>query len=179
MKKLLVATALLLLGTAGTAAADHRGGRDNDRRERVTVRDRGNYNNSRGNRQVVRDRGWNNRQQVRDRGWNNRRPVYVNNDRYHFHGGRSVVYRRPVIQQRYYNYRVRPTVLVENYETVPGYTWTQGNWQWNGYEWNWVNGHYDVDASYSDASYGYDNEPSYNYSNVDYDNSSVGDGCDH
>ena len=151
MKKLLVATALLILGTAGTAAADRRGGRDNDRRDRVTTRDRGNYNNrgyvrDRGyNRPVVRDRGYN-RPVVRDRGWNNRRPVYVSNNRYHFHGGRSVVYRRPVIHQRYYNYQVRPTILVENYVTVPGYVWVAGNWQWNGYEWTWITGRYEVDV---------------------------------
>lgn len=163
MKKLLVATALLILGTAGTAAADRRGGRDgrdHDRRDRVTVRDRGNYNNhgnvrDRGyNRPVVRDRGYN-RTVVRDRGWNNRRPVYVSNDRYHFHGGRSVVYRRPVIHQRYYDYRVRPTLLIENYETVPGYIWVQGSWQWSGYEWTWVNGHYEVDVNYDGYPDGY------------------------
>lgn len=146
MKKLLIATALLILGSAGTAAADrYQGGRGDRRGDRVTVRDRG-YNN----RVVVRDRGYNrgNRTVVRDRGWNNRRPVYVNNNRYHFHGGRSVVYRRPVIHQRYYNYSVRPTVLVENYETVPGYIWVAGSWQWTGYEWNWVGGHYEVDVNY-------------------------------
>lgn len=143
MRKLLIATALLILGTAGTAAADrYRGGRDHNR-ERVVVRDRG-WNNHQ--RPVVRDR------YVRDRHVSHRRPVYNNNNRYTFHDGRTFTYRRPVINVRYTDYRYRPTLLVENYDTVPGYIWVAGNWQWTGYEWNWVSGHYQVDANY-----GYDN----------------------
>ena len=50
---------------------------------------------------------------------------------------------------------MRPTLLIENYETVPGYIWVQGNWQWNGYEWSWVNGHYEVDVNYDGYPDGY------------------------
>jgi hypothetical protein len=67
-------------------------------------------------------------------------------------------YRRPVIQYRYTNYRVRPQILVENYDTVPGYIWVAGQWQWNGYEWNWVSGHYAVDPNFQvnvGVGYGY------------------------
>lgn len=149
MKKLLVATALLILGTAGTAGADRYRGNRVDHRDHRDHRD---YRD----RVVTRDRGWNNRtpQRVtRDRVV--RRPVYVNNGRYHLNN-RTVVYRRPVVNVRYTDYRYRPTLLVENYETVPGYIWVAGNWQWSGYEWQWIDGHYEIDASY-----GYDDGYSY------------------
>ena len=154
MRKLLIATALLILGTAGTAAADRYRGDNHrqDRRERV----------------VVRDRGWNNR--ARPVVHHHHRPVYNNNNRYTFQDGRSYQYRRPVINVRYTDYRYRPTLLVENYDTVPGYLWVAGNWQWSGYEWNWVSGHYEVSANYG-ANY---NNANYNntnyYDNTNYDN---------
>jgi hypothetical protein len=166
MRKLVIATLLLMLGV-GTAAADrYRGGRGGrDRGDRV-YRDRGNdrtvnrsYNHhDNRNRGVGVDRGWNNRVV--------RRPVYVNDNRYHFHGGHSVTHHRPIVNVRYTDYRYRPTLLVENYETVPGYTWMAGSWQWNGYEWNWVNGHYDVDSAYyPDSDYSY--APVSSYSDCD------------
>ena len=159
MRKIILATALLILGTAGAASADrYRGGRDNrtqvrDNRGTRVVRENRTYNNN--NRVVVRDnRRWSN-----DAGWRNRRPVYVNNGRYTFHNGRTFYYRRPEIRYHYYNYRIRPTILVENYETVPGYVWVAGNWNWNGYEWLWVSGHYELDANYDglgdQSEYGY------------------------
>ena len=84
-----------------------------------------------------------------------RRPIYVNNSRYVFNNGRTFHYRRPVINYRYTNYRVRPQLLVENYDTVPGYIWVSGRWNWTGYEWDWVAGHYEIDPSYhyDDAYY--------------------------
>jgi hypothetical protein len=84
-----------------------------------------------------------------------RRPVYVNNGRYVFNGGYTRSYVRPVIQYRYTNYRVRPQILVENYDTVPGYVWIAGHWDWNGYEWQWNAGHYEVDVNYQSDGYGY------------------------
>ncbi len=152
MRKLLIATLLLVLGTAGTAAAD-RHDRGHRGRSHTTVRDRG-WNNN--HRPVVRDRhvrssynrSYNRGSYNRGRYVSQRRPVYVNNGRYHFHNGRSVVYRRPIVNVRYTNYAYRPSLLVENYETVPGYIWVAGNWQWNGYEWIWINGHYEVDVNY-------------------------------
>lgn len=74
----------------------------------------------------------------------------MNNGRYVFHGGTSRVYRRPVFRQRYYDYRYRPTVVVENMDPVPGYIWVQGNWNWSGREWVWQNGHYAPDNRYSE-----------------------------
>jgi hypothetical protein len=86
-----------------------------------------------------------------------RAPIYVNNGRYVFHGGVSRTYVRPVIRHRYYDVRVRPTIVVENYDPVPGYLWVQGHWQWNGYEWTWASGYYAPDARfrvyYDDGSY--------------------------
>lgn len=77
-----------------------------------------------------------------------RRPLYVNSGNFRFHNGRSVVYRRPVIRQRYYDVRIRPQVIVENYPSQYGYVWVNGSWDWTGGEWTWVGGHYDVDTSY-------------------------------
>ncbi|MBS1119946.1 MAG: repeat (2 copies) [Deltaproteobacteria bacterium] len=86
-----------------------------------------------------------------------RRPVYASNGRFVFNGGVSYNYRRPVIQYRYTDYRYRPQILAENYEPVSGYIWVGGQWQWNGYEWSWVSGHYDLDPSYQYSSSNYDN----------------------
>ncbi len=159
MRKLIVATLLLILGTSATAMADRGRDRDSrrgDRRGYVQHDHRNNYTRP----VVTRDR------QVR-RSYDYRRPIYVNNGRYTFHNGRTFNYRRPVIQYRYTNYRTRPTLLVENYDTVPGYIWTAGSWQWNGYEWNWIAGHYDADTSYNHNNYSnYDN---INYDNINYD----------
>ena len=88
----------------------------------------------------------------------NRRPVYVNQNRYVFHGGISRVYNRPVVKYRYYDYRVRPQMLVENIEPVPGYIWVSGQWMWNGQEWIWNPGHYAVDSSYQYSQYDYDGD---------------------
>ena len=60
-------------------------------------------------------------------GYGYRRPIYV--------GG-------PVIREHYYNYRYRPSLLVEDYAPMEGYVWVRGGWTWNGYEWIWQPGHY-------------------------------------
>jgi len=174
MKKLLVATALLILGTAGTAAADRYHGNRGDHRDRVVTRDRG-WNNQ----VVTRDRGWNNRDRrvvVRDRDRHvNRRPVYVNNGRYTFNNGRTFNYRRPLVNVQYTNYQYRPTLLVENYDTVPGYLWVAGTWQWSGYEWTWVNGHYEVDQNFDDN---YAPASNYQYAPVSPVSNGYGHNCD-
>jgi len=88
-----------------------------------------------------------------------RNRVYVNNGRYVFNGGVTRTYTRPVIRHRYYNVRVRPRVIVENYDPVPGYIWIAGQWQWNGREWMWSSGHSAPDPRYrvwyDDGSYDY------------------------
>ncbi|MDQ3365514.1 MAG: hypothetical protein M3680_08805 [Myxococcota bacterium] len=115
--------------SGGTVVRDHR--HDGYRDTRVRVDRRYDRNNHRSRRAVVE-----------------RRPVYVTNGRYTFTGGISRSYSRPVIQQRYYDYRYRPQLIIENYDPVPGYVWVQGAWNWNGYEWTWVAGHYHPDPSY-------------------------------
>jgi len=163
MRKVLVAVSLLLLATTGSAFADR--GHRNHRHQTAT--------NARHHRLIVRDhRGVNSRRTVRvepRRTYNTRyntrrvvrRPIYSNNGRYRFHDGRTVFVRRPFLNVRYTNYRYRPSLLVENYETVPGYIWVRGNWQWNGYEWQWVSGHYAVDPNYGYNDYGYDGYDGY------------------
>ena len=86
----------------------------------------------------------------RDRRVVHRRPIYVNNGYYQFNNGQRYRYARPVIRHRYYDVRVRPQIIVENYQPMTGYVWVAGQWQWNGYEWLWISGHYEADPSYSD-----------------------------
>lgn len=145
MRKLAIATLLFILGTSATAMADRdRRGRDG----RSSYSQRSNWNNHR--RPVVRQnyRRDYRRDVRRDVRRDYRRPVYVNNGRYTFHDGRRFTYRRPVITRRYTSYAYRPQILIENYDPVPGYIWVQGHWNWNGYEWLWVSGHYAIDPSY-------------------------------
>ena len=57
-------------------------------------------------------------------------------------------------------------MVVENYNSMPGYYWVAGAWSWNGYEWIWTAGHYEPDQNaqgyYSDSlSNGYYENPSY------------------
>ena len=64
-----------------------------------------------------------------------------------YHGGysyarRPIYMRAPVIREHYYNYYRRPTLIVENYGPMDGYVWARGHWDWNGYEWIWIGGHY-------------------------------------
>jgi hypothetical protein len=87
----------------------------------------------------------------------NRTTVHVSNGHYRFHDGTSFAYRRPVISRRYYDFRIRPTVIVENYPSRGGYIWVSGHWNWTGAEWNWIGGHYAPDPSintyYDDGSW--------------------------
>jgi hypothetical protein len=131
MRRILPLSLLALTLLGGVAAADrHRGSdRRSDRGGGVVVRD---------HREA--------RPVVRERHVVTRSPVYVSNGRYVFRGGVSHTYVRPVIRERYYNVRFRPTLIVENYDPVPGYIWVRGHWQWNGYEWLWTSGYYAPDA---------------------------------
>jgi hypothetical protein len=136
MRRILPLTLLALTLFGGVATADRdrhrdRGRRDDHRRGGVVVREQRDYRPVRRDRRAVQ-----------------RRPIYVNNGRYVFHGGVTRTYTRPVIRQRYYDVRVRPVVIVENYDPAPGYIWVQGHWQWNGYEWTWTSGYYAPDTRY-------------------------------
>jgi len=148
MKKILTLTAIALGLSGGVALAD----RDHGRGGRSEVRDH------RGDRVVVRDRGRvDTRVRVDNRRTynNNRvrvvreRPAFRNN-RFYFSGGTYRQYHRPVINVRYRDYYRRPALVVENYDPMPGYIWMAGQWSWNGYEWIWMNGHYEVDQSYQE-----------------------------
>ena len=144
MRRIIVFTLLALTLGGGVALADRdHYRRDDYRRDYRDYRDRGQYD--RGIRNP-NDPVWH----QRNRRVIHRRPVYVNNGYYQFHNGYRYRYARPVVRQRYYDYRVRPQVIVENYQPVTGYVWVPGSWQWNGYEWLWVSGHYTVDTTYDD-----------------------------
>lgn len=154
---LLALTALTLTG--GIATADRRGVRDH-RDGRASQRHDTRYNN----RNTHRNNGWRqntvrvtryrdyDRSRYRVVRVNRARPVYRNNG-FYFAGGLFRPYVAPVINVRYTNYYSRPAPIIENYQPVPGYIWVAGSWQWNGYQWNWVGGHYEVDTSYQDNYY--------------------------
>ena len=163
MLKFLPLTALALGLSGGVALADrggdHRGGSDHRAAPQptVVVRDhheaRGGFRG--GGSVVVHDR----------RGWDGGGRGFVRNDGYRHDGYRYAGYRhierrpifvsRPVIRERYYNYYRRPALIVENYNTMPGYYWVAGTWTWDGAEWVWQPGHYQPDPSYVDQGYGY------------------------
>lgn len=151
MKRILTLTAIALGLSGGVALADRhngRGGRSevrDHRGDRVVVRNHGNDNRWRGND----NRRYDNRNRVRVV---RERPSFRNN-RFYFSGGTYRTYHRPVINVRYRDYYRRPALIVENYDPMPGYIWMAGAWSWNGYEWIWAPGHYEVDQNYQDDYY--------------------------
>src|SRR5690349_17279031 len=135
MRRIISFTILALTVTGGVALADrghwdrggNRGGWDRSRNASGGV--------------VVRDQRWNGGGVVRDHrdhnwggrvaapGWHAprqhfyRRPVFVNNGYYQFHNGYRYAYSRPIIRHRYFDYRVRPQIIVENTQPIYGYVW--------------------------------------------------------
>ncbi len=71
-------------------------------------------------------------------------PGRVSRGRYVFPGGVVRVYRRPVIREHYYDMHVRPAIIVESYDPVPGYVWVAGSWSWGGSEWVWTPGYWAI-----------------------------------
>jgi hypothetical protein len=58
------------------------------------------------------------------------------------------VYARPVFRERYYDYRYRPRLVVENWAPRYGYIWVNGGWNWDGGEWVWTSGYYSPDPAF-------------------------------
>ena len=82
------------------------------------------------------------------------RPVYTGG--YHYGYARRPIYvSRPYIRERYYDYRYRPSLIVENYPARAGYLWVGGQWVWNGAEWIWQPGYYNPDPNYTGYYDGY------------------------
>ncbi len=159
MKRLLTLTAIALGLSSGVALADrHYGGGRGELRDHrgddVRYRqDNRRWNTGDRNARVVRV------ERVR--------PTFRDN-RFYFGANNYRVYHRPVINVRYRDYYRRPALISENYDPVAGYVWMQGNWEWNGYEWSWIPGHYDVDSSYHqhqvvDSNDDYDDDYGNNY----------------
>ncbi len=143
MRNKLVLAALGLVLSGGVAMADHwRGNHEHGERGRTIVETRGR------DRVIVEPRRYERDRVIVNRGYD--RHIYVGHgDRFYFNGGHDYrVYHRPVIRERYYDYRIRPRVVVENYDPMSGYIWVQGGWQWNGAEWQWFGGHYAVEVGY-------------------------------
>lgn len=118
----------------GVAFADRGRHRDHDR-----GRDRGHRSGP-----VVRDHRGPDRPVVRNHRQGPSR-VRVTNGRYVFPGGVVRVYKKPK-HRRYYNRHVRPAIIVEQYDPVPGYVWVQGSWSWAGSEWMWTPGYWSTQA---------------------------------
>jgi len=154
MRRIMLMALTALTLTGGVALADRhdgrRGGGARDHRWSSQRNDNGwrhRNNTVRVNRYRDHDRS-----RYRVVRVNRSRPVFRDN-RWHFSGGFYRTYTRPVINVRYTNYYSRPRPIVETYDPVPGYIWMAGQWQWNGYEWNWIAGHYEVDTRYQDNYY--------------------------
>lgn len=146
MRRKLVLIMITLFVVSGAAFADrgHRGKhKHKHKRDRITVRDHRDHHRHDA-RPNVRDH----RDHRHHRHGPRVKHVRVNNGRYVFPGGVVRVYKRPVIRKRYRNRYVRPAVVVEHYDPVPGYVWVQGNWTWAGAEWVWTPGYWSV-AAYS------------------------------
>jgi len=80
-----------------------------------------------------------------------RAPIYARDGLFHFDGG-AVRLVRPRLNVRYTNYYQRPASIVQSYQPVAGYVWVGGDWQWNGAQWIWIDGHYEVDPAYASTS---------------------------
>ena len=146
MKRIILALACVGLA-GGVASADHWHGGG-----------RGEWHGGNRGNVVVRDHRWEGGVHVSGGyhgGYRYERPVYNSGYRYNY-VRRPIYVERPIIRQRYYDYRYRPQVIVENYGARPGYYWVNGAWQWSGYEWIWAPGHYEPDPNYVDPAYGYD-----------------------
>lgn len=136
MRRKFLFVAILSMLAAGPAYAG-RGGRH------------GGHGGRGGGGPVVRDHrgGGGDRIVVRDHRSGPRiKHVRVNGGRYVFPGGVVRVYKRPVIRMHYRDRRVRPAIIVEQYDPVPGYVWVSGGWTWGGGEWVWQPGYWSVAA---------------------------------
>jgi hypothetical protein len=164
MKRIIPMALIALTLSGGIALADRDRGRGRDVSHHsggVVVNptrghDRVRYDNNR----RYDNRRYDNRRYDRTVRVERSRPTFRNN-RFYFAGGNYQTYQRPVIRYRYRNYYQRPAVVVENIQPVSGYIWIAGNWQWDGYEWQWIAGHYEVDQSYSEPYYDDYQEPVY------------------
>jgi hypothetical protein len=157
--------ALLLLVTAGPAMAETK--RSNNRPDsRPVARTQSkpvarHQNNRPDSRPVARHH--NNRPDTRSvhRGNNgnhygqHKHYTYSNAPRHHSHvrhtsgyytfkGGHRARYYALPSHPRYVHRHIRPVLLVERYDPVPGYIWIGGYWNWGGAHWVWSPGYYAV-----------------------------------
>ena len=159
MKKLIL-SALVLALTGGAAMADRGhgggGGRSSGGHASggVTVHNGGGFRGG----EVSRGGGWNRGGGVvvhenRGGAWRGEAREGWHGDRGYYRGGRgyreNIWMPRPMIREHYYNYGYRPSLIVEDYGPRDGYFFVRGDWQWNGEEWIWMPGHYEVDPAYA------------------------------
>lgn len=53
------------------------------------------------------------------------------------------------VTHRHFDQHHRPTAIAETHEYGTGYTWMPGQWTWNGYEWIWQPGYYQVERAHT------------------------------
>lgn len=138
--KIIAAAALVLGLSNGSALADHRHGGPWGRSSYGAWNSGG---------------GWHGSVAVRPQ-WNSYR-----GHREYFAPRRPIFVRAPVIRERYFDFRVRPRILVENYAPMTGYYWVNGRWDWDGVEWRWTPGHYEPQANYVAPNYAPSYQPTY------------------
>ena len=62
-----------------------------------------------------------------------------------------------------------PAQRYENVDYRDGYVWVAGNWNWDGYRWSWIDGHYEasrsgyeyVQSNWTNCDDGYSYNPGY------------------
>jgi hypothetical protein len=141
MKRIILSALVALTALGGVASADRwHGGSTRHSQGGVHVSpSRGYYKHSRGHYQQGPRYTYNRGGYAYNRGYV-ARPTY----RY---VRRPIYVQRPIINYRYSSYAQRPALIVENYNSMPGYFWVPGQWNWNGYEWIWTPGHYEPDPN--------------------------------
>lgn len=146
LRRILMTCSLALMASAGAASADHF--RGNAGHGRVVRSEPARAEGGRWSGPVRYERGDGyQRRGAYDGRYDGRR--YEGREHFGERGrfeGRRYIYpeRRYVVREHYYNRWARPGLIVENYAPMDGYVWVHGDWQWNGYEWIWYPGHYEL-----------------------------------
>lgn len=128
MKRISILTALTIMLAGGIASADHGRHRGHDRGHRG--------------------------------GWNWSAGVVVRTPAVRVVQPRVVVVHRPrVVQRPVVVVQAQPTYVEPTYVEAPPppppqpQVWVDGRWSWTGYNWQWIDGHYEVQQAAEPCDY--------------------------